>query len=159
MQYYLPWWRHQMETFSALLAICAGNSPVDGEFSSQRQVTRSFDVFFHLCLNKRLSEQLWGWWYETLSHSLWCHCNAYLLEIPGLYSLSGKTSYCEIAWRLGSREIGCHDDLITVKFDRYLGSAAAEMPIIFQSDLKNLNLNLAALRLHKILWWDVSLLS
>ena len=23
-----PWWRHQMETFSALLAICAGNSPV-----------------------------------------------------------------------------------------------------------------------------------
>ena len=23
-----PWWRHQMETFSALLALCAGNSPV-----------------------------------------------------------------------------------------------------------------------------------
>ena len=23
-----PWWRHQMEIFSALLAICAGNSPV-----------------------------------------------------------------------------------------------------------------------------------
>ena len=40
------WWRHQMETFSALLAICAGNSPVTGEFPSQRPVTRSFDVFF-----------------------------------------------------------------------------------------------------------------
>ena len=40
------WWRHQMETFSALLAICAGNSPVPGEFPSQRPVTRSFDVFF-----------------------------------------------------------------------------------------------------------------
>ena len=39
-----PWWRHQMETFSALLAICAGNSPVIGEFPSQRPVTRSFDV-------------------------------------------------------------------------------------------------------------------
>ena len=26
------WWRHQMETFSALLALCAGNSPVPGEF-------------------------------------------------------------------------------------------------------------------------------
>ena len=46
------WWRHQMETFSALLAICAGNSPVPGEFPSQRPVTRSFDVFFDLCLNK-----------------------------------------------------------------------------------------------------------
>ena len=38
------WWRHQMETFSALLALCAGNSPVNGEFPSQRPVTRSFDV-------------------------------------------------------------------------------------------------------------------
>ena len=44
------WWRHQMETFSALLALCAGNSPVTGEFPSQRPVTRSFDVFFDLCL-------------------------------------------------------------------------------------------------------------
>ena len=41
----IPWWRHQMETFSALLAICAGNSPVTGEFPAQRPVTRSFDVF------------------------------------------------------------------------------------------------------------------
>ena len=42
----LSWWRHQMETFSALLAICAGNSPVSGEFPAERPVTRSFDVFF-----------------------------------------------------------------------------------------------------------------
>ena len=41
-----PWWRHQMETFSALLAICAGNSPVTGEFPVQRPVTRSFNVSF-----------------------------------------------------------------------------------------------------------------
>ena len=53
-----PWWRHQMEIFSALLAICAGNSPVSGEFPAQRPVTRSFDVFFDLCPNKRLSKQL-----------------------------------------------------------------------------------------------------
>ena len=45
-----------METFSALLAICAGNSPVPGEFPTQRPVTRSFDVFFDLRLNKRLSK-------------------------------------------------------------------------------------------------------
>ena len=51
------WWRHQMETFSALLAICAGNSPVPGEFLAQRPVTRSFDIFFDLRLNKRFSNQ------------------------------------------------------------------------------------------------------
>ena len=37
-----------METFSALLAICAGNSPVPGEFPTERPVTRSFDVYFDL---------------------------------------------------------------------------------------------------------------
>ena len=50
----LTWWRHQMETFSALLAICAGNSPVAGQFPAQRPVRRSFDVFFDLlciCIN------------------------------------------------------------------------------------------------------------
>ena len=70
-----PWWRHQMETFSALLTICAGNSPVPGEFPTQRPVTRSFDVFFDLRLNKQLSKQSRGWWFETLSCSLWRHRN------------------------------------------------------------------------------------
>ena len=64
-----------METFSALLAICAGNSPVPGEFPTQRPVTRSFDVFFDLRLNKRLSKQSWGWWLETLSRPLLRHRN------------------------------------------------------------------------------------
>ena len=64
-----------METFSALLAICAGNSPAPGEFPAQRPVTRSFEVFFDLHLNKRLSKQSWGWWFETLSCPLWRHCN------------------------------------------------------------------------------------
>ena len=72
----VPWWRHQMETFSALLAICAGNSPVPGEFHAQRPVTRSFDVFIDLRLNKRLSKQSWGWWFETPSCPLWRHSNA-----------------------------------------------------------------------------------
>ena len=69
------WWRHQMETFSALLAICAGNLPVPGEFPAQRPVTRSFDVFFDLRPNKRLRKQSWGWWFETLSRPLWRHRN------------------------------------------------------------------------------------
>ena len=64
-----------MEAFSPLLAICAGNSPVTGEFPTQRSVTRSFGVFFDLRLNKRLNKQSWGWWLETLSRPLWRRCN------------------------------------------------------------------------------------
>ena len=61
------WWRHQMGTFSALLAICAGNSPVTGEFPAQRPVTRSFDVFFDLRLNK-------GWVNSCKAGDLRRHC-------------------------------------------------------------------------------------
>ena len=68
------WWRHQMETFSALLAICAANSPASGEFPAQRPMTRSFDVSFDLCLNKWLRKQSWGWLFETPSCPLWRHC-------------------------------------------------------------------------------------
>ena len=46
----------------ALLALCKGNSPVTGEFPSQRPVTRNFDAFYAMCLNKQLSKQSWGWW-------------------------------------------------------------------------------------------------
>ena len=70
---HLTWWRHQMEKFSALLALCAGNSPVPGEFPSQRTVARSFDIFLDLHRNKRLSKQSWGWWFETQSRPLWRH--------------------------------------------------------------------------------------
>ena len=77
-------WCHEMETFSALLAICAGNSPVPGEFPTQRPVTQSFDVFFDLRPNKRLSKEWWGWWFETPSCPLWCHCN----DIPNNYGIT-----------------------------------------------------------------------
>ena len=59
----------------ALLAICAGNSPVTGEFPTQRPVTRSFDVLYDLRLNEQLSKQSWGWWFETPSSQLWRHSN------------------------------------------------------------------------------------
>ena len=71
------WWRHLLETFSTLLALCAGNSPVTGEFPSQRPVTRSFDVFFDLRLIKRLSKHSCGWLFETPPRSLWRHSNVY----------------------------------------------------------------------------------
>ena len=51
-----------------------------GEFPAQRPVTRSFDVFFDLRLNKRLSKQWWGWWFETLSRPLWRQRNVDILH-------------------------------------------------------------------------------
>ena len=77
INYKHPRWRHQMETYSVLLAICAGNSPVTDELPAQRPLTRSFHVFFALRVDKRLSKQSWGW-FETPSRPLWRHCN-YLL--------------------------------------------------------------------------------
>ena len=64
-----------METFFASFALCAGNSSLTGDFPAQRPVTRSFDVFFDLRLNKLLNKQSWGWWVETPLRSLWRHCN------------------------------------------------------------------------------------
>ena len=54
-----------------------------------------------------------------------------------------------------SHEIGHYIDRIALNFDRHLGSAAAEVPVKFQSYVKSLNLNLAASRLHEILRQDV----
>ena len=67
-------WKH---TRSASLAICAGNSPVTGEFPSQRPVTLSFDFFFDLRLHKRLTKEWCGWWFDAPSRSLWRHCNVF----------------------------------------------------------------------------------
>ena len=55
-----------------------GEFTAPGDFPTQRPVTRSFDVFFNLRLNKRLSKQPWGWWFETPSWSLWRQCNEYV---------------------------------------------------------------------------------
>ena len=106
---YSAWWRHQMETFSALLAICAGNSPVPGEFPTQRPVTRSFDVNFDLRPNKRLSKQSWGLWFETLSRPLWRHHNGIdtpksikFLNRSLVESIFTSTSADEL-WKAGPR--------------------------------------------------------
>ena len=70
----LTWWRHQMQTFTALLALCVGIPRVTGGFPSQRPVTRTFDVFLDLCLNKRLCKRS-RHRFETPSCSLWRHSN------------------------------------------------------------------------------------
>ena len=69
----ISWWRHQMETFSAFLAFCAGNSPANSPHKGQRRGALMFSLI--CALNKRLSKQSWDWWFETPSRSLWRYCN------------------------------------------------------------------------------------
>ena len=84
------------------MALSAGNSPVTGEFPSKRPVRRSFDVFFDLCPNKRLSKQSWGWWFETPARSLWRHCNVkathsqveWVIDFNDLLGHSGHQGPC-----------------------------------------------------------------
>ena len=246
-----------METFSALLALCAGNSPVTGEFPAQRPVIHSFDVFVDLRMNKRLNKWPRRRWFETPSRLLWRHCNEDMLAVTWhgnnyyyypflihsctIYGVScisdiancicthnnitcercievailvcgwcqaitSKSKYQRRVFPLcfpnipylfnivyilygclagdngmfapvpvnnpgplftkrmdvlppnivksRSREIDCYDDHIVLKFDRHIGSAAADMPVKFQSDWNSLNPNLAPSRLHEIRWMN-----
>ena len=76
---WLPRWQLS-NMINMMIFVCSPVSVHDDvikwkHFPRYRPVTRSFDVFFDLRLNKRLSEQSWGWWFETLSCPLWRHCN------------------------------------------------------------------------------------
>ena len=66
---------HSMQPTDIMTSSNGNIFRVTGPFPSQRPMTRSFDVFFDLRLNKRLSKQSWGWWFETPSGSIWRHCN------------------------------------------------------------------------------------
>ena len=70
---------------TGLLSFWAGNSPITSEIPAQRPVAWSFDVFFDLRQNKRLSKKSWGWWFETPSRSLWRHCDVILFLGPPCY--------------------------------------------------------------------------
>ena len=67
-----------------------------GEFPTQRPVTRSFDVFFDLRPNKRLSKQPWGWWFETQSWSLWRQCN---VDSALINTMKSDTKWLRFWWR------------------------------------------------------------
>ena len=73
------WWRHQMETFSELMALCAGihrsavNSPHKGQWCGVLVFS------FIYALSKRLRKRSWDWWFETPSRPLWRHCNDLIL--------------------------------------------------------------------------------
>ena len=60
------------------------NSPHKGQW-------RGALMFSLICaLNKRLSKQSWGWWFETLSRSLWRHCTP-------LFK-SNRNCFCNVKW-------------------------------------------------------------
>ena len=92
------WWCHQMETFSALLALSARGLPV--KFPSQRPVTRSFDVFLDLRPHKGTSKQSWGWWFETPSRALRRCCNVITIDnvlaktVSGVAKLINRYIFC-----------------------------------------------------------------
>ena len=109
------WSRHQMDTFSALLAFCVGNSPVTGEFPAQRPVTRSFNVFFDRRLNKQLSKRCRRWRFETPSCSLWLYCNVlcfslkkFNLNMPSAKSIILPRFQCDITniyWHINNHHM------------------------------------------------------
>ena len=81
-----------------------------------RTVTRSFDVFFDLRMNKRLNKQSIHWWFETPSHPLWCHCD---------YTITSYNGYTQLDLRrraLATLRVGhkwvpkCHQRYISLKF-------------------------------------------
>ena len=61
---------------------------------------RGFGVFFYLRLNKRLSKQSRGWWFETLSRPLWRHCTVNV-EGKGKFLVHGTElmmTWCQKLW-------------------------------------------------------------
>ena len=95
-------WKH----FLRYWPLCAGYSPVPGEFPTQRPVTRSFDAFSNLHPNKRLSKQ---WWFETLSSPLWRHCNDSAGAAIHWITCSDVESWCKVVRLRNLREMvnGC----------------------------------------------------
>ena len=114
-----------------------------GEFPAQRPVTWSFDAFFGLRLNKRLSKQSWGWWFDTASYSLWLHCNELIpganefiillfrISLVGLHRL--KCSMATLRWSIAHSFIGSgipvSDSIVGVSTVTYYQFAIRYQPL------------------------------
>ena len=89
----VPWDMHDdVIKWKNFQRYCTGNSPVSCEFPSQRPVTRSFDVFYDLPLNKRSSKQSRRRWFEMPSRSLWRNHNGCNCIPLGIFTIT-LTSY------------------------------------------------------------------
>ena len=102
-----------MESCSASLVLCEGNTPVTGEFSSQRPVTRSFDAFFDLHLNKRLSKPSRRRWFETPSRPLWRN---WKMTKGSIFRLARQRAawWQDNDYIQGTKELECTRDWFTV---------------------------------------------
>ena len=75
----ITWWRHQMETFSPLLVLCAENSPVNVKSPHKGQWRGAMLFSLIFALDKRPSKQSWGWLFETPSRTKWRHSLFHML--------------------------------------------------------------------------------
>ena len=119
-QTYFSWWRHQMETISSLLALCAGNSPV---------------------LVNSLHK---GQWHGALMFSLICVWINDWVNRYGAGDLRRHRCHYDVIVMLPQdfvksqrRKIGCYHDCITLKFDRHFSINAAEVPVKFKRNWKD----------------------
>ena len=96
-----------------------------GEFTGPRWIphSKANDAelwYFGLRLNKRLSKQLWGWWFETLPRPLWRHSNVRLIHVGPRMINRFSLTFIDILlmlclfrmlstsrWRLNSSEHRC----------------------------------------------------
>ena len=155
-----------METLSALLGICEGNSLVNGEFPSQRPLTWSFDVFFYLRLNKRLSKQSRCWWFGMPLCSLWCHCNVSLCQLL-LLPIGMHTCICELIhywfrWSGGRHQRETFSTLLALCEGNSLvtGEFPSQRPVTWSFDVSfDLHLNKWLIKQSRCQWFGTPLVS
>ena len=92
-----PWWRHQMETFSALLAFCAGNSPVPVNSPHKGQWRGALMFFLVYALTNDWVNKSWDWWSETPSRPLCRHSNAQGRSIIFFFQIWWRDIQCDKA--------------------------------------------------------------
>ena len=118
----------------------AGNSPLIGKFSSQRPLTRSFDVFFDLRLNKQLSKQSWSWWFDSLRLQYYV-----IVMIPILFSPTEHSKYRPrtfVPFEIIPCDIWCDAEMVIEKlsvasFTREVDPQVAKRPLVFNERLTN----------------------
>ena len=121
--------------FRAVGPLC-GNSQVPGEFPVQRPVTRSFNLFFDLRLNRQSSKQWRRRWFETPSRSLWHYCND---EMISLCSRDSRHDCGNINWCASRSIITFHNWHLWYKIN--LRNAITYFHINRQNNQTRVNLN------------------
>ena len=122
VRYYIMMTSSNGNIFRVTGPLC-GEFTGPGEFPTQRPVTRSFDVFLDLRLNKRLSKQPRGWWFKTQSWSLWRHCNVKNYRNWDRISISSWIHKRHHIPRLNGRAMGWLFWIVVKKWWHYNGTA------------------------------------